>query len=97
MCFRYRKNVKELSERFKSLPSKPLDTAVDWIEYSLKHNGTSFLNLKSRHMSFLQYTCLDVILFLMGVVVAICWIVEFSIHKILNLLCNNLKQKKKCD
>ncbi|XP_049820161.1 UDP-glycosyltransferase UGT5-like [Aethina tumida] len=93
----YRKNVKELSERFKSLPSKPLDTAVEWIEYSLKHNGTSFLNLKSRHMSFLQYTCLDVILFLIGVVVAICWIVRFSIHKILNLLCNNLKQKKKCD
>ncbi|XP_019872405.2 UDP-glycosyltransferase UGT5 [Aethina tumida] len=93
----YKKNVKEVSNRFKTLPLKPLDVAVHWVEYSLKHNGTSFLNLKSRHMSFLQYTCLDVVLFLVGVVVAICSIIVFSIHKILNMFCNKSTQKRKRD
>ncbi|XP_019872391.2 UDP-glycosyltransferase UGT5 [Aethina tumida] len=41
----YKKNVKEVSERFKSLPLKPFDAAVQWVEFSLKHNGTSFFIL----------------------------------------------------
>ncbi|XP_019872384.2 UDP-glycosyltransferase UGT5 [Aethina tumida] len=93
----YRKNVKQVSERFRSLPLKPLDVAVQWVEYSLKHNGTSFLNLKSRHMNFLQFTCLDVVLFLVGVVIAVCWIVAFFAHKIFILVCNKSSQKKKSD
>ncbi|XP_019872407.2 UDP-glycosyltransferase UGT5 [Aethina tumida] len=91
----YKKNVKEVSERFKTLPLKPLDAAVHWVEYSLKHNGTSFLNLKSRHMSFLQYTCLDVVLFLVGVVVVICFIVMYFVSKILNLFYNKSTHKRK--
>lgn len=86
-----------MSERFRSLPLKPLDVAVQWVEYSLKHNGTSFLNLKSRHMNFLQFTCLDVVLFLVGVVIAVCWIVAFFAHKIFILVCNKSSQKKKSD
>ncbi|XP_019872404.1 UDP-glycosyltransferase UGT5-like [Aethina tumida] len=93
----YKKNVKDVSERFRSLPLQPLDAAVHWVEYSLKHNGTSFLNLKSRHMSFLQYTCLDIVLFLVGIVFAFCCIVTFSVRKFLNFLCHKSSQKKKND
>ncbi|XP_019868140.2 UDP-glycosyltransferase UGT5 isoform X2 [Aethina tumida] len=60
----YRRNVQDISRRFKDLPTTSLDSAVFWIEYVLKHNGTSFLDVRARSMNFLQYTSLDVILFL---------------------------------
>lgn len=38
---------------------KPLDRAVYWVEYVLRHNGTSFLKISSPTLNYIQYFSID--------------------------------------
>ncbi|GJQ66555.1 hypothetical protein Trydic_g4539, partial [Trypoxylus dichotomus] len=40
---RYQSNVKQASELFKDRPASPMDTAIYWIEYVLRHKGAPHL------------------------------------------------------
>ncbi|KAL3277215.1 hypothetical protein HHI36_012565 [Cryptolaemus montrouzieri] len=65
---KYKQNAKKLSEEFKDRPKKPLDEAVYWIEYVLRHKGAPQLKSKSVDLVWYQYYLLDVggiILFLL--------------------------------
>ncbi|KAK7865277.1 hypothetical protein R5R35_012574 [Gryllus longicercus] len=63
----YRENIMKLSARFQDNPTSPLESAVFWTEYALRHKGAQHLQSAARNLNFIQYFLLDVIAFLLAV------------------------------
>ena len=72
----------ELSRRFRDRPMKPVDTAMWWTEYLLRHGDTSHLRPKSIYQSWYTRRMLDVYAVILGLFLAI----AFSLYKILRVL-----------
>ncbi|XP_061733728.1 UDP-glucuronosyltransferase 2C1-like isoform X1 [Nerophis ophidion] len=65
----YRKNIQRLSRLHRDQPIAPLDNAIFWIEFVMRHKGAAHLRTESYKMPWYIYYSLDVYLFLAGVVV----------------------------
>lgn len=64
--------MENMAKKFRDQPHNPLQTALYWVEYALRHNATNgadFLNPKSRFMCSLIAYSVDVELFIVSVVV----------------------------
>jgi len=59
--YRYQKNAKIVSERFKDRPMTPAESVVYWTEYVLRHNGAPHLKSHALNMTWYQYFLVDVI------------------------------------
>ncbi|MEQ2282104.1 hypothetical protein AMECASPLE_037119 [Ameca splendens] len=64
----YRLNMQRLSRLHRDQPMKPIDTALFWIEYVIRHKGASHLKAQSYKMPWYIYHSVDVVLFLTGAV-----------------------------
>lgn len=74
--------------------NKPLDRAVFWIEYVLRHQGAVHLRSAARDLNYLQYFSLDVIAaFLVIIVITIK--INVLILKALLRKCFGSKSKPK--
>nr|XP_013797976.1 PREDICTED: UDP-glucuronosyltransferase 2A2-like isoform X2 [Apteryx mantelli mantelli] len=60
----YKENALRLSRIHHDQPMKPLDRAVFWIEFVMRHKGAKHLRPASHHLTWYQYHCLDVLAFL---------------------------------
>uniref|UniRef100_A0A8P4GAQ4 Si:ch73-334d15.1 n=1 Tax=Dicentrarchus labrax TaxID=13489 RepID=A0A8P4GAQ4_DICLA len=60
----YRNNMKHLSALHRDKPMHPLDTAVYWVEFVIRHKGASHLRTESYKMPWYAYYSVDVICFL---------------------------------
>ena len=58
--FRYSETADRLSVLFRDQPQTPLERAVYWAEFNLRHNGAKHLRLGSRHLAPYQRSLLDV-------------------------------------
>lgn len=67
----YRETMQTLSRLHRDQPMKPLDQAMFWIEYVIRHKGARHLQTQSHKMSWFVYNCLDVITALLTVVLLI--------------------------
>lgn len=67
----YSKNMQKLSRLHRDKPMKPLDEAIFWIEYVMRHKGASHLRTQSFRMSWIQYNSIDVIATLMAAVLLV--------------------------
>lgn len=70
----YKENMQRLSRLSRDQPMKPLDQAVFWIEYVIRHKGAPHLQTQSTKMSWLVYNCIDVIAALLAAVLLITFI-----------------------
>uniref|UniRef100_A0A4W3GPN4 UDP-glucuronosyltransferase n=1 Tax=Callorhinchus milii TaxID=7868 RepID=A0A4W3GPN4_CALMI len=61
---RYKENAIRLSSIQHDQPMTPLDTAVFWIEFVMRHKGAKHLRPASHSLTWYQYHSLDVIAFL---------------------------------
>lgn len=59
--------MQELSRKFHDQFETPLERALFWIEYVLKHPNVEHLNVATRHMYFYESHNLDIILILFTV------------------------------
>ncbi len=66
--FRYKESIMRLSRIHHDQPMKPLDQAVYWIEFVMRHKGAKHLRVQAHDLSWYQYHCLDVVAFLLSVV-----------------------------
>ncbi|XP_042352149.1 UDP-glucuronosyltransferase 2A1-like [Plectropomus leopardus] len=57
----YRENMQTLSRLHRDQPMKPLDLAMFWIEYVIRHRGARHLQAQSNKMSWFVYNSVDVI------------------------------------
>ncbi|KAM7158611.1 UDP-glucuronosyltransferase 2B31-like [Molossus nigricans] len=64
----YKENAMRLSRIHHDQPMKPLDRAVFWIEYVMRHKGAKHLRPASHDLTWFQYHSLDVIGFLLACV-----------------------------
>ncbi|XP_034060737.1 UDP-glucuronosyltransferase 2C1-like [Gymnodraco acuticeps] len=78
----YRENMQRLSRLHRDQPVKPLDLAVFWIEYVIRHKGARHLQTHSYKMSWFVYNSIDVMAALLAVVL----LVAFSCIGIVRLL-----------
>uniref|UniRef100_A0A1A8N0J8 UDP-glucuronosyltransferase n=2 Tax=Nothobranchius TaxID=28779 RepID=A0A1A8N0J8_9TELE len=64
----YRQKMKELSSLHRDQPIKPLDRAIFWIEFVMRHKGAAHLRTESYKMSTIQYYSIDVVIFILAVI-----------------------------
>ncbi|XP_008304179.1 UDP-glucuronosyltransferase 2A2-like isoform X1 [Stegastes partitus] len=63
----YKINMQRLSRLHKDQPIKPLDHALYWIEFVMRHKGAAHLRTESYRMPWYSYYSVDVLLFLLAV------------------------------
>ncbi|XP_044213785.1 UDP-glucuronosyltransferase 2C1-like isoform X1 [Thunnus albacares] len=78
----YSENMQALSRLHRDQPMKPLDQAVFWIEYVIRHKGARHLQSQSNKMSWFVYNSADVIAALLTIVL----LVTFTCISIVRLL-----------
>ncbi|XP_045644982.1 UDP-glucuronosyltransferase 2A3-like isoform X1 [Ursus americanus] len=64
----YKENATRLSRIHHDQPVKPLDRAVFWIEFVMRHKGAKHLRPAAHNLTWFQYHSLDVIGFLLACV-----------------------------
>ncbi|XP_068168541.1 UDP-glucuronosyltransferase 2A2-like [Antennarius striatus] len=64
----YKMNMQRLSRLHRDQPMKPLDTALFWIEYVMRHKGAAHLRTDSYKMPWYSYHSVDAFLVLTGAV-----------------------------
>ncbi|CAO2639481.1 UDP-glucuronosyltransferase 2A2 [Lemmus lemmus] len=64
----YKENAMRLSRIHHDQPVKPLDRAVFWIEFVMRHKGAKHLRVAAHDLTWFQYHSLDVIAFLLACV-----------------------------
>lgn len=76
MMLSYKSNMLRLSLIHHDQPATPLDTAVFWVEFVMRHGGARHLRVASHDLNWFQYHSLDVVGVLLVTVmtfVALCW------------------------
>ncbi|XP_009238311.2 UDP-glucuronosyltransferase 2B10 isoform X2 [Pongo abelii] len=71
----YKKNIMKLSRIQHDQPMKPLDRAVFWIEFVMRHKGAKHLRVAAHDLTWFQYHSLDVIGFLLACVATVIFII----------------------
>ncbi|XP_051512018.1 UDP-glucuronosyltransferase 2C1-like [Myxocyprinus asiaticus] len=64
----YRKNMQRLSDLHRDTPLKPLDSALFWIEFVMRHKGAAHLRNEAYKMPWYSYYSVDVVLFVLTMV-----------------------------
>jgi len=95
--YRYQKNAKIASRRFKDRPMSPSESVVYWTEYVLRHKGASHLKYHALNLTWYQYLLVDVIctfLFIVFVVSSIIYYGLKMIWKHVSKFFYNVKSKR---
>ncbi|XP_072797015.1 UDP-glucuronosyltransferase 2B31-like isoform X5 [Vicugna pacos] len=71
----YKQNAMRLSTIQHDQPMKPLDRAVFWIEFVMRHKGAKHLRPAAHDLTWYQYHSLDVIGFLLACVAAALFVI----------------------
>ncbi|XP_057359393.1 UDP-glucuronosyltransferase 1-6 isoform X1 [Manis pentadactyla] len=70
----YKKSIMNLSSLHKDRPMEPLDLAVFWVEFVMRHKGAPHLRPAAHDLTWYQYHSLDVMGFLLAIVLAVVFI-----------------------
>ncbi|XP_077072727.1 UDP-glucuronosyltransferase 2C1-like [Siphateles boraxobius] len=87
----YRENMQKLSRLHKDVPVKPLDYAIFWIEFVMRHKGAAHLHTESHKMPWYSYHSVDVILFLLS---AVALIILLIIYMVIKYFCCRIFMRK---
>lgn len=91
----YRETIKKLSSIFLDQNDKPLDRAVFWIEYVLRHKGAVHLRSAARNLSYIQYFSLDVIAVFVVIIIVDILILKALLKKCFGSKSRTVDKKKK--
>ncbi|XP_013375352.1 PREDICTED: UDP-glucuronosyltransferase 1-1 isoform X8 [Chinchilla lanigera] len=70
----YKENIMRLSSLHKDRPIEPLDLAVFWVEFVMRHKGAPHLRPAAHDLTWYQYHSLDVIGFLLAIVLFVAFV-----------------------
>lgn len=84
-CYRYRENVKMRSKLMHDQPIKPIDLAVYWIEFVIRHKGAPHLRSAGLDLKWYQREMIDIICFLILAITALFIVFYITLKKILKL------------
>jgi glucuronosyltransferase len=86
----YGDNVRKTSQLMRDQNERPLDRAVYWIEYVLRHRGAQHLHSPSRQMFLYERSLIDVALFLMLVCIAGVYLISATVVAIKSFFFSRL-------
>ncbi|XP_033828984.1 UDP-glucuronosyltransferase 2B31-like [Periophthalmus magnuspinnatus] len=89
----YRENMKRLSALHRDQPLKPLDRAMFWIEFVMRHGGAKHLVTESYRLSKVQYYCLDVAAFLLALAALSLYVCTKTLRVLWGALFSRRKSK----
>lgn len=87
----YRENMQRLSRLHRDQPITPMEQAVFWVEYVMRHKGAPHLRTEAYKMPWYSYYCVDVLLLLLTAVS----LLVLSTYGIVRCLCCKSKRKSK--
>lgn len=90
----YRRLVKTAADLYKDRPEHPLDTAIYWVEYVLRHNGAKHMQSQAVHLNFWQYNSLDVIGFIFTIFFIVWKLFLFIFKSLIRKCCNKTRKIK---
>ncbi|XP_010865192.4 UDP-glucuronosyltransferase 1-1 isoform X1 [Esox lucius] len=67
----YKEKMLKLSAVHKDRPMEPLDLAVFWTEFVMRHRGAEHLRPAAHYLNWIQYHSLDVILLLLTIAITV--------------------------
>uniref|UniRef100_A0A2I2YYI9 Uncharacterized protein n=1 Tax=Gorilla gorilla gorilla TaxID=9595 RepID=A0A2I2YYI9_GORGO len=91
----YKENVMKLSRIHHDQPVKPLDRAVFWIEFVMRHKGAKHLRVAAHDLTWIQYHSLDVIAFLLACVATVIFMITKCCLFCFRKLAKTGKKKKR--
>ncbi|GAA6223850.1 UDP-glucuronosyltransferase 1-2-like [Lates japonicus] len=87
----YRQNIQRLSRLHRDQPMTPMDQAIFWVEYVMRHKGAPHLRTEAYKMPWYSYYCVDVLLLLLTAAT----VVLLSVLAIFRFLCCRSRRKTK--
>ena len=90
-CFRYKEIAKARSKYFHDRVRKPMETAIYWIEYVIRHRGAAHLRVAGIDLPWYQYILLDIVAVLLTGILLTCFVVAFICKKV---CCRNSQRVK---
>ncbi|XP_069682305.1 UDP-glycosyltransferase UGT5-like isoform X1 [Periplaneta americana] len=92
----FTENAKQVKKAFRDRPVSPLDTAIYWTEYVIRHGGAPHLRSAAVDLQWYQYLLLDVLAVLFLCVAAILATTYLILKKLISLwrTCSGRKQTK---
>lgn len=72
--FRYAERAKKVSSIAHDQMESPLDRAIYWIEYVIRHKGAPHLRIASRKLSLYQRCLFDVMLLILAIGLLLCYV-----------------------
>ncbi|XP_019727603.1 UDP-glucuronosyltransferase 1-1-like [Hippocampus comes] len=87
----YRRNMRRLSELHRDQPVRPMDRAVFWVEYVMRHKGARHLRIRAYEMPWYAYYGVDVALLL----AALAAVPALTAVVLVRLLCCKKTRKDK--
>ncbi|XP_018785252.1 PREDICTED: UDP-glucuronosyltransferase-like [Bactrocera latifrons] len=97
---KYTERAQEISASFHDRPMNPLDTAIYWTEYVLRHKGAPQLRVAARHLNFLQRHSVDTMTVLFGIPLLLAILLLYGVFHVLAAIFSsndNAHKKRKRD
>ncbi|XP_004419184.1 PREDICTED: UDP-glucuronosyltransferase 2B31-like [Ceratotherium simum simum] len=91
----YKENAMKLSRIQHDQPVKPLDRAVFWIEFVMRHKGAKHLRPASHDLTWFQYHSLDVLGFLLACVATAIFVITKSCVLCFQMFAKTAKKEKR--
>jgi hypothetical protein len=92
---KYEENVKLIAARLRDQPQTPMEKAIYWTEYVLRHDGAHFMQTSAQHLSFIEYNNLDIYAVALLVTLAVIFVPILVICKILKLIFSKKAKQKR--
>ncbi|XP_075985930.1 UDP-glucosyltransferase 2-like [Anticarsia gemmatalis] len=91
----YRRNIVKLRELIADEPMKPLDRAVWWTEYVIRHGGAKHLQSPAAHISWAEYLELELVFLILAVFSVVCILVFIMLRSLYNFVTKKNSDKVK--
>ncbi|XP_026108226.1 UDP-glucuronosyltransferase 1-1 isoform X3 [Carassius auratus] len=91
----YKEKMTELSAIHRDRPIEPLDLAVFWTEFVMRHKGAAHLRPAAHELNWIQYHSLDVIGFLLLILVTVIFVTVKSCMFCFRKCFKKTQKKKK--
>uniref|UniRef100_A0A671NWJ5 UDP-glucuronosyltransferase n=1 Tax=Sinocyclocheilus anshuiensis TaxID=1608454 RepID=A0A671NWJ5_9TELE len=91
----YKEKMTELSAIHRDRPIEPLDLAVFWTEFVMRHKGAAHLRPAAHELNWIQYHSLDVIGFLILILVTVIFVTVKSCMFCFRKFFKKTQKKKK--
>lgn len=77
----YRKEVKKRQFLLRDQNETPLDRAIYWTEYVIRHKGAYHLQSPAKDLNYFQYHMFDVAFIVIGILVLLYYTLKVSLHR----------------